>query len=243
MTFDIIPAIDLKAGQCVRLKQGRMQDTTVYHQDPVVAAKKWLDAGARRLHIVDLDGAFAGEPMNRKPIESICLACPDLHIQVGGGIRTIKTLEAYFASGVHYAILGTSAVKNPSFVCQASDHYPQQVILGVDAKAGKVALEGWDEASTLSAGDLVGHFAAQPLAAIIYTDISRDGMLQGVNIEETTALAECSPFPVIASGGVKNLADIKALHQAHSNIRGVIAGRALYSGDLVLSEALSFISS
>ena len=241
MNFDLIPAIDLKDGQCVRLKQGRMEDATVYHKDPVIAAKKWLDAGTERLHIVDLDGAFAGKPVNLEVIEQICQTCPNLDIQIGGGIRQLKTIDDYLSAGVKYCILGTSAVKDPNLVMQACAKYPQQIILGVDAKNGWVAVEGWDEASTIKVSDLINNFAEQAIAAVIYTDIARDGMLQGVNLESTIELAENSPFPIIASGGVKNLNDIEWLLKAHKNIQGVIAGRALYSGDLLLEDALATI--
>jgi phosphoribosylformimino-5-aminoimidazole carboxamide ribotide isomerase len=242
MNFDIIPAIDLKEGQCVRLKQGRMEDATVYHKDPTVAAKKWLEAGSRRLHIVDLDGAFAGKPVNLDIIYQICRECPSLEIQIGGGIRQMQTIKDYLSVGVKYCILGTSAVKEPDFVAQASEDYPQQIILGVDAKDGWVALEGWDEASSLKASELILRFAKQPIAAVIYTDIQRDGMLQGVNLEATIELAQQSPFPIIASGGVKDSEDIRQILTAHPNIQGVIAGRALYSGDLVLSDTLELVS-
>ena len=198
----LIPAIDLKQGQCVRLRQGRMEDSTVFSDDPVAMAGKWVAQGCRRLHLVDLDGAFEGKPVNADVIEDITTSYPDLPIQIGGGIRTVETVEAYLAAGVNYVIIGTQAVKKPEFVTELCSEFPGNVIIGIDAKDGMVAVQGWAEDSDQSAEHLAQRFEDQGVAAIVYTDISRDGMMQGVNVEATKKLAESVNIPVIASGGV-----------------------------------------
>ncbi len=238
----LIPAIDLKQGQCVRLRQGRMEDSTVFSDDPVAMAGKWVEQGAGRLHVVDLDGAFEGKPVNADVIEAISAAYPDLTIQIGGGIRTMETVEAYLEAGVNYVIIGTQAVRNPEFVTELCVEFPGQVIVGIDAKNGLVAVQGWAESSDQSAEHLAQKFEDQGVSAIVYTDISRDGMMQGVNVEATRLLAEAIDIPVIASGGVTNIDDIKHLNQVQdAGIEGVIIGRALYEGTIDLAEARAFI--
>ncbi|HBA33120.1 MAG TPA: 1-(5-phosphoribosyl)-5-((5-phosphoribosylamino)methylideneamino)imidazole-4-carboxamide isomerase [Gammaproteobacteria bacterium] len=234
----VIPAIDLKAGQCVRLRQGRMDDDTVFSDDPVAVAGRWVAAGAKRLHLVDLDGAFAGEPRNAQVVKAIRKAYPDLPLQVGGGIRNLETAEAYVNAGVSYIIIGTQAVKDPAFVSLLCKRFPGKVIVGLDAKDGKVAVEGWAEVSEQEAVTLASTFEGLGVSAIVYTDISRDGMMQGVNIPATVSLAEAISIPVIASGGVTNIDDIRNLCDvAESGISGAIVGRALYEGSLDLTEA------
>lgn len=238
----LIPAIDLKQGQCVRLRQGRMEDSTVFSDDPVSMAGKWVEQGARRLHIVDLDGAFEGEPVNADIIESITAAYPDLPIQIGGGIRKVETVEAYLEAGVRYVIIGTQAVRKPEFVTELCAEFPDQVIVGIDAKNGMVAVQGWAESSDQSAEHLAQRFEDQGVSAIVYTDISRDGMMQGVNVGATRQLAESVSIPVIASGGVTNIDDIKQLSSvSDSGIDGVIIGRALYERTIDLKQAQQFV--
>ncbi len=240
----LIPAIDLKEGHCVRLRQGRMEDNTIFSEDPVAVARKWVEAGAKRLHMVDLDGAFAGKPVNAEVIHQICQTFPDLDVQIGGGIRTIDTVEAYLAAGVEYVIIGTQAVKKPEFVTELCVEFPGHVIVGIDAKDGMVAVQGWAEESDHSAEHLALKFEDQGVSAIVYTDISRDGMMQGVNVEATRLMAEAVSIPVIASGGVTNIDDIKHLNKVKdSGIEGVIIGRALYEGTIDLGEAQAFIDS
>jgi phosphoribosylformimino-5-aminoimidazole carboxamide ribotide isomerase len=234
----VIPAIDLKDGACVRLRQGLMEDSTVFSDDPVAMAKRWLEAGARRLHLVDLNGAFAGEPVNGDVVTSIAAAYPQLPIQIGGGIRTLETIEYYVRAGVSYVILGTQAVKHPQFVAEACAAFPGKVIVGLDAKEGLVATDGWAEISELKAADLARRFEDDGVVAIVYTDIARDGMMQGVNVEATVAMAEASSIPVIASGGITDLKDIRALSaQSHRGICAAITGRAIYEGTLDMAEA------
>lgn len=234
----IIPAIDLKDGQCVRLRQGLMDDSTVFSDDPVAMAARWVDAGCRRLHLVDLNGAFAGEPVNGEVVKAIAAAYPDLPVQIGGGIRDLETIEHYVRAGVSYVIIGTKAVKEPEFVAQACRAFPGKVIVGLDAKDGLVATDGWAEVSELKATDLARRFDADGVSAIVYTDIARDGMMQGVNVEATVTMAEASSIPVIASGGITNLEDIRALSAvAHRGICGAITGRAIYEGTLDVAEA------
>jgi phosphoribosylformimino-5-aminoimidazole carboxamide ribotide isomerase len=234
----VIPAIDLKDGACVRLRQGLMEDSTVFSDDPLAMAGRWLKAGARRLHLVDLNGAFAGEPVNGEVVTSIAAAYPQLPIQIGGGIRTLETIEHYVRAGVSYVILGTQAVKRPEFVAEACAAFPGRVIVGLDARDGLVATDGWAEVSELKAADLARRFEDDGVAAIVYTDIARDGMMQGVNVEATVAMAEASSIPVIASGGITNLDDIRALSaRAHHGICGAITGRAIYEGTLDMAEA------
>jgi len=229
----LIPAIDLKDGRCVRLRQGRMDEVTVFSDDPVSMAEHWMKAGARRLHIVDLDGAGSGQPVNAGIIRAIAERCPDLPIQVGGGIRNEDTVEAYLEAGVSYVIIGTRAVNAPHFVSDLCAEFPGHVIVGLDAKDGKVAIDGWSKLSGHDVIDLAAQFENHGVEAIIYTDIGRDGMLSGVNVEATVRLAESVRIPVIASGGITNLEDIRALCAvADSGIAGAITGRALYEGKL-----------
>ena len=188
----IIPAIDLKDGQCVRLRQGLMDDSTVFSDDPVSMAARWVDAGCRRLHLVDLNGAFAGEPVNGEVVTAIAAAYPDLPIQIGGGIRNLETIEAYVKAGVNYVIIGTKAVKEPEFLAEACSAFPDKVIVGLDAKDGLVATDGWAEVSEVLAADLAKQFESDGVSAIVYTDIARDGMMQGVNVEATVAMAQAS---------------------------------------------------
>jgi phosphoribosylformimino-5-aminoimidazole carboxamide ribotide isomerase len=234
----IIPAIDLQDGKCVRLRQGRMDETTVFGEDPVAMAARWVEAGARRLHLVDLNGAFAGEPVNGDAVRAITRAFPDLPVQIGGGIRGRDTAAGYLEAGVRWVIIGTLAVKEPAFVHQLCREFPGRVIVGIDARNGMVATDGWAEVSRVEAVDLAQRFGAAGVAAIVYTDIDRDGMMQGVNLAATRDLAERGGVPVIASGGVTTMEDVKALRRAASSgIVGAISGRALYEGTLDLGEA------
>ena len=240
----IIPAIDLKDGKCVRLRQGRMDDETVFSDNPVEMAGQWVEKGARRLHLVDLNGAFDGEPVNGKIVQSIARAFPDLPIQIGGGIRSLETIETYIKAGVDYVIIGTKAVKDPDFVFDACEQFPGHIIVGIDAKDGLVATDGWAEVSELTAVDCARQFESDGVDAIVYTDISRDGMMQGVNVEATVNLAKAVKIPVIASGGVTNMDDIKRLVPAAKyGVLGAITGRAIYEGTLDLAEAQSFADS
>lgn len=232
----LIPGIDLKDGRCVRLKQGRMSDVTVFSEDPVAVARHWAEAGCRRLHLVDLDGAFAGEPRNRELIAAITAAVPEVPVQVGGGIRSREVLEAYLDAGVAQAIVGTRAIEEPAFLEEVAAAHPQRVILGLDARAGQLATAGWDETSSRTAVEFARWASALPIAAIVYTDIDRDGMLTGVNVDATVALAEAAGVPVIASGGVAGLDDLRALREAFAGssgrLLGAITGRAIYAGTL-----------
>ncbi|PPD48423.1 MAG: 1-(5-phosphoribosyl)-5-[(5-phosphoribosylamino)methylideneamino]imidazole-4-carboxamide isomerase [Methylobacter sp.] len=234
----LIPAIDLKEGKCVRLRQGRMEDDTVFSEDPVAVAGRWVAAGAKRIHLVDLDGAFAGKPVNADIIYAIAQAYPDVSIQIGGGIRDEDTVQAYLEAGVEYVIIGTKAVNEPHFVSDLAKEYPRRIIVGLDAKDGKVAVDGWSKLSKHDVIDLAKHFEADGVEAIIYTDISRDGMMQGVNVDATARLAQAIKIPVIASGGITNMDDIRALSAvAHEGIMGAITGRAIYEGSLDFVEA------
>lgn len=234
----VIPAIDLKDGQCVRLKQGRMDDATAYGDDPVAMAARWVATGARRLHLVDLNGAFEGQPVNGEAVTAIARAYPDLPIQIGGGIRSAETIEHYLAAGVSYVIIGTQAVKQPAFVGEMCRAFPGHVIVGLDARDGYVATDGWAEVSTVKATELAKRFADDGVSSIVYTDIARDGMMQGVNIDATVALAREGGLPVIASGGVTDLDDIRGLARvADQGILGAITGRAIYEGSLDVAEA------
>ncbi|QPK62751.1 1-(5-phosphoribosyl)-5-[(5-phosphoribosylamino)methylideneamino]imidazole-4-carboxamide isomerase [Methylomonas sp. LL1] len=234
----LIPAIDLKEGKCVRLRQGRMDDNTVFSDDPVAVAGRWVEAGARRLHLVDLDGAFAGKPKNAEVIHAIVQAYPDVPVQIGGGIRDEDTIQAYLEAGVEYVIIGTKAVSEPHFVRDVAIEFPGHIIIGLDARDGKVAIDGWSKLSRHDVVDLAKKFEAQGVSAIIYTDISRDGMMQGVNVEATAHLARSITIPVIASGGITNMDDIRALGTvAHEGIMGAITGRAIYEGTLDFAEA------
>ncbi len=234
----LIPAIDLKDGKCVRLRQGRMDESTVFSHDPVAMAGRWVEAGARRLHLVDLDGAFAGRPVNAGVIRAIAESFPELPIQVGGGIRDEETVDAYLRAGVQYVIIGTKAVQENHFVNDLCLEYPGHIIVGLDAKNGRVAVDGWSKLSRHGVIELAQRFERDGVEAIVYTDIGRDGMMQGVNVEATVKLAQAITIPVIASGGVSNLDDIRALCAvADEGIMGAIIGRALYEGDIDLAAA------
>lgn len=234
----IIPAIDLKDGQCVRLKQGRMEDATHYGSDPVEMAARWVGEGCRRLHLVDLNGAFDGQPVNGGAVTAIARANPGLPIQIGGGIRSPQTIEGYLEAGVQWVIIGTQAVKEPKFVKQMCRLFPGHIIVGLDAKDGWVATDGWAEVSNVKAIDLAKRFADEGVSSIVYTDISRDGMMNGVNLEATVELAQQGGLPVIASGGVTDIKDIERLIEvADQGILGAITGRAIYEGSLNLAKA------
>ena len=238
----LIPAIDLKDGKCVRLRQGRMEDETVFSDDPVAMAGQWVEAGARRLHLVDLNGAFAGEPVNRKVVEAIARAYPGVPIQVGGGIRDEETVQAYLDAGVQYVIIGTKAVSAPHFVSDLCLEFPGHVIVGLDAKDGKVAVDGWSKLSRHDVIDMAQRFEENGVTAIVYTDIGRDGMMSGVNVEATVKLAQAVTIPIIASGGITNLEDIRALCAvADEGITAAITGRAIYAGTLDFAEAMAWI--
>ena len=229
----LIPAIDLKDGRCVRLRQGRMDDETIFSEDPVQVAGRWVESGARRLHLVDLNGAFAGEPVNGGVIRAIAGRYPELPIQVGGGIRDEATIQAYLEAGVTYAIIGTQAVREPELVARACRAFPGQIIVGLDAKDGMVAVDGWARVTEHRVSDLAQRFRDDGVEAIVYTDIGRDGMLSGPNVEATAALAQAIRIPVIASGGITDLDDIRALcGVAEAGIIGAITGRAIYEGTL-----------
>lgn len=233
----LIPAIDLKDGKCVRLRQGKMDDETVFSEDPVAMAGRWVKAGARRLHIVDLNGAFEGQPVNAEVVHEICKAYPNLPIQIGGGIRDEDTVQAYLDAGVEYVIIGTKAVNEPHFVKDLCLEFPRHIIVGLDAKDGKVAIDGWSKLSKHDVIDMAKHFQDDGVEAIVYTDIGRDGMMTGVNVESTLRLAQAINIPVIASGGITNLDDIRALSEvAHEGIMGAITGRAIYEGTLDFAE-------
>jgi phosphoribosylformimino-5-aminoimidazole carboxamide ribotide isomerase len=233
----LIPAIDLKEGRCVRLRQGRMEDETVFSEDPVAVAGRWVEAGARRLHVVDLDGAFAGQPRNARVVHAITEAFPDLPVQVGGGIRDEDTIEAYLDAGVQYVIIGTKAVAAPHFVSEVCLEFPGHIIVGLDARDGRVAVDGWSKLSSHDVVDLARHFEQDGVEAIVYTDISRDGMLSGVNVDATVKLARAITIPVIASGGIRTLDDVRALCAvAGDGIAGAITGRAIYEGTLDFAE-------
>ncbi len=240
----LIPAIDLKEGKCVRLRQGRMDDATIFSDDPVAMVGHWVEQGARRLHIVDLDGAFAGEPVNRALIQRMVAAMGDKPVQVGGGIRTREVVDAYVDAGVVGVIVGTKAIEAPEFLEEIATAYPGRVLFGLDARDGLVAIEGWDRTSTKKAVDLASAAAALPLAGVVYTDIERDGMLSGLNVEATFELARASGLPVVASGGVTTLEDLAVLKKAFADVPelllGAITGRAIYEGtlDLVAGQAL-----
>jgi len=235
----LIPAIDLKGGKCVRLRQGHMDDVTVFDDDPVAVARRWVEQGATRVHVVDLDGAVAGRPVNAKVIAAITAAVQGVDVQVGGGIRDEDTIEAYLDAGVRYVILGTQAVNVPHFVGDACTEYPGHIIVGLDARDGKVAIDGWSKLSQHGVIDMAQHFERDGVEAIIYTDIGRDGMMKGVNLDSVVELARAVTVPVIASGGVTDLSDIEALCAvAGEGVAGVVIGRALYEGRLDLPTAL-----
>lgn len=241
----LIPAIDLKEGKCVRLRQGRMDDATVFSDDPVAMARHWFEQGGRRLHIVDLDGAFAGKPVNRALIEQMVAAMGDKPVQVGGGIRTREVVDAYISAGVAAVIVGTKAIEDPAFLQEIAEAYPRQVLLGLDARDGLVATDGWDNTSTKRAVDLAKQAASLPLAGVVYTDIERDGMMSGLNVAATFALAKESGLPVVASGGVTTLDDLTALKDAFAGqeqlLLGAITGRAIYEGSLDLASGQALL--
>jgi phosphoribosylformimino-5-aminoimidazole carboxamide ribotide isomerase len=229
----LIPAIDIKGGRCVRLKQGQMDQETVYEDDPMVAARRWVEAGTRRLHIVDLDGAVSGRPVSIEVVRRVAAAFPDTPIQVGGGIRDEDTIEAYLAAGAQYVILGTRAVTAPHFVADTCVEFPGHILVGLDARDGKLAVNGWSKLSHHDLLDLARQFEHDGVEAIVYTDISRDGMMTGVNVEATVTLAQAVSVPVIAAGGVRSLDDVRALGEvAEEGILGAITGRAIYEGEL-----------
>jgi phosphoribosylformimino-5-aminoimidazole carboxamide ribotide isomerase len=239
----IIPAIDLKDGHCVRLKQGEMDSATVFSSEPAVMAKKWVDSGARRLHLVDLNGAFAGKPVNEAAIKAITDAVgEDIPVQLGGGIRDLETIERYLDDGITYVIIGSAAVKTPGFLHDACNAFPGHIIVGLDAKDGKVAVDGWSKVTHHDVIDLARRFQDYGVEGVVYTDIGRDGMLSGVNVEATVKLAQALTIPVIASGGITNLDDIRALCAVEAEgIMGAITGRAIYEGtlDFVAAQKLA----
>ena len=230
----LIPAIDLKDGHCVRLIQGDMDQSTTFGEDPAAIAAKWLNAGARRLHLVDLNGAFAGQPKNLGAIKSILKEVKgEIPVQIGGGIRDLDTIERYIDLGIEYLIIGTAAVKNPGFLQDACSAFPGHIIVGLDAKDGKVAIDGWSKLTGQDVIDTAKRFEDWGVESIIYTDIGRDGMLTGINVDATVKLAQSLKIPVIASGGLAGMADIEALCAVESEgVEGVICGRAIYTGDL-----------
>lgn len=237
-TFELIPAIDLKQGQCVRLKQGRMEEATVYGSNAGDMAAHWQALGAKRLHVVDLDGAFAGKPANQAAIRDICAALT-IPVQLGGGLRDLKMIEGMLNLGISRVILGSIAIANPQLVKDACAAFPGQICVGIDAKGGMVAVHGWDDVTDVKAKDLALQFEDDGVAAIIYTDIARDGMLSGPNIEETVSLAQAISIPVIVSGGVANMADVRSCAKhVHDGIAGAITGRAIYENTLDFQAAM-----
>jgi phosphoribosylformimino-5-aminoimidazole carboxamide ribotide isomerase len=240
----IIPAIDLKDGHCVRLEQGRMDSATVFSKEPGKAAAQWAGKGARRLHVVDLNGAVSGKPRNEAAIKDIIGALDsDIPVQLGGGIRDLDTIERYLDDGVSFVIIGTAAVKNPGFLHEACDAFPGHIIVGLDAKDGKVATDGWSKLTGHDVVDLAKRFQDYGVEAVIYTDIGRDGMMTGVNIEATVRLAQALSVPVIASGGLNSLDDVKALMAVESEgITACITGRAIYEGKLDFAAAVKLAS-
>jgi phosphoribosylformimino-5-aminoimidazole carboxamide ribotide isomerase len=238
MPITLYPAIDLKGGACVRLKRGEMSEATVYADDPAAQARAWSDAGFSWLHVVDLDGAFAGESRNGEAVRAI-LGAVTVPVQLGGGIRDMAAIEAWLAAGVTRVILGSAAAKDPALTRAACRAFPGRIVLGIDARDGMVATEGWAETGSLSALDLARRYEDAGAAAIIFTDIARDGMLAGLNLAATEALARAVPIPVIASGGVASVADVEAVRASAAGIEGVILGRALYDGRLIPAEAIA----
>jgi phosphoribosylformimino-5-aminoimidazole carboxamide ribotide isomerase len=242
--MQLIPAIDLKDGQCVRLRQGDMDQSTVFSPDPIEVARHWLDQGAQRLHLVDLNGAFAGQPRNQAAIRGILAAVgQQMSVQLGGGIRDLDTIEQYLDVGLGFAIIGTAAVKNPGFLRDACSAFGGHIVVGLDARDGKVATDGWSKLTGHDVVDLAQKFEDYGVESIIYTDIGRDGMLSGINVEATLRLAQASSVPVIASGGLSGLDDIRALHAIRDEgVEGVICGRAVYTGDLDYRQALALVT-
>lgn len=238
----LIPAIDLANGKCVRLRQGKMDEKTIYSEDPVATAEHWVEAGAKRLHVIDLEGARAGKPMHMPIIGKIAKKFPDLTIQVGGGIRNEDTVQAYLDYGVQYLVLSTRAVAQPHFVKDLCLEFPNHVIVGLDVRDGKVSVAGWSKLTRHNIIDLAQHFESDGVAAIIHTDIERDGMLSGLNVKASRELAASIHIPVIAAGGIKTLKDIKPLHQASGDgVIGAVVGRALYEKTLDYKKALRLI--
>jgi phosphoribosylformimino-5-aminoimidazole carboxamide ribotide isomerase len=244
MALTLYPAIDLKDGRCVRLRRGKMDQATVYSDDPAAQAKAWHDAGFQWLHVVDLNGAFAGRPVNAESVRCI-LATVDLPVQLGGGIRDLAGIENWLAVGARRVILGSAAAKNPGLVLEACKTFPGRIVVGIDARDGQVATEGWAETLTMRATELALRFEDAGVAAIVYTDVGRDGMLSGLNLDQTTDLAAQLTTPVIASGGVGSLGDLAALQRAAVGtvIEGVIVGRALYDGRVTPGAALALLGS
>jgi phosphoribosylformimino-5-aminoimidazole carboxamide ribotide isomerase len=241
-TMILIPAIDLKDGQCVRLKQGRMDETTVFSNRPLDMAQRWVNEGAKRLHLVDLNGAFDGRPVNGEVVEEIAKAFPDLPIQIGGGIRDAATVQAYLDAGVQYCIIGTKAVEDPDFVVQLCQQFAGHIIVGIDAKNGMVATDGWDKVSSVSAIDLAQKFEQAGVSSIVYTDIARDGMMTGPNIEATAELARAISIPVVISGGMSNMQDIhNACSIEETGVIATILGRSIYEGTIDLQEAQTVV--
>lgn len=239
--MDFIPAIDLKDGACVRLRQGRLDDATCFSDDPITMALHWVKAGAKRLHVVDLNGAFEGSPVHFDIIAQIIATVPTARVQVGGGVRDLNLIERYLKAGASKVILGTKAVREPAFLEAATTRFPHSILFGLDARDGMVALSGWTESANKSAGELIQTTDRLPLAGVIYTDIIQDGMLTGINVEDTLALAKISRVPVIASGGVATLRDLASLLQAQQDtpLDAVISGRALYEGSLDCAQAIA----
>ena len=243
--MQIIPAIDIKDGHCVRLRQGDMQSVTVFSEDPAAMAQHWLEQGAQRLHIVDLNGAVAGKPKNEMAIrELVSVIGDEIPVQLGGGIRDLDTIERYLDDGIGFVVIGTAAVKNPGFLHDACSAFPGHIIVGLDAREGKVATDGWSKMTGHDVVDLARKFEDYGVEAIIYTDIGRDGMLSGINIEATVRLARAVKVPVIASGGLSSLDNVKALVEYEADgIAGAIAGRAIYEGTLDFKEAMKLARS
>jgi len=239
----IIPAVDLKDGRCVRLSQGRMDQESVYSEHPVQMANRWESEGAERLHVVDLNGAVAGRPVHRALIKEISQSL-QIPVEVGGGIRDLATIEDYLSSGVRWVILGTAAFENRALIEEACHRFSERVILGIDAKGGKVAIQGWNEVVSLEAIDLAKQFEGMGLSAMIFTDIERDGMGTGLNLQSTKSLARSTSIPVIASGGVSRIEDVEQLLEMEQDgVIGVIVGRALYTGSIKLEEAIRITKS
>jgi len=240
----LIPAIDIKEGKCVRLRQGLMEDSTVFSDSPLTMAEKWVELGAKRLHLVDLDGAFAGKPANGEVINAIAEKYPNVPIQIGGGIRDVETIKAYLDAGVQFVIIGTRAAKEPEFISEISQEFGKNLIIGLDAKDGIVAIDGWAKLTEHNVVDLAKRFESDGVQAIIYTDIARDGMMQGVNLEATKLLAESVNIPIIASGGVTDMQDLIELQKIESSgISGVITGRAIYEGTLDFAQGQAYLDS
>jgi len=234
----VIPSLNLKDGQCVQLRQGRMDDSTVFSEDPVDVAGRWFDAGARRLHLVDLDGAFAGEPVHAALIQEITQRFPNFSIQVGGGIRKLETIEAYLRAGVNYVMIGTKAVTDSEFVSDACKEFGGSVMVALDAVNGKVATAGWREVSDIEVTELAQRLCEQSVSAIVYTDIARDGMMQGMNVNAVARLAQASSIPVIAAGGIANIDDVRTMKElAVTGVCGVVVGRSIYEKTLDIVEA------